>query len=90
MIGCRVFIPIGAWSRFLEASRVKPCQDETKVPGSVGSTNDSAFTLPGRNTVAAASAQLARQTASMLKSSSQNGSYSEGGGVARVIPLKSS
>ena len=85
-IGCRVHIPAGAFTRFLEANKVKPCQDETKDPVSVGSQNASASTSPGPSTVAAASARLARQTASKLKSSSQNGSNSEGGGTAQVIP----
>ena len=73
-IGCRVHIPAGAFTRFLEANKVKPCQDETKDRVFVGSINASASTSSGQNMAAAASARLARQTASKLKSSSQNGS----------------
>ena len=85
-IGSRVHVPKGAFGRFIEAKKVTPCQDEIKVPVSVGSKNATVSTSPGLNTVAAASAARARQTAKKLKSSSQNGSNSEGGGTAQVIP----
>jgi hypothetical protein len=29
-IGCRVHIPCGAFTRFIEAKKVTPCQDEIK------------------------------------------------------------
>ena len=78
MVGSRIHIPRGAFARFVDANRVTPCQDETKVPAFVGSTNASASTSPGPNTAAAASARLARQTANKLKSSSQSGSNVRG------------
>jgi excisionase family DNA binding protein len=85
-IGSRVHVPKGAFGRFIEAKKVTPCQDEIKVPVSVGSKSATATTSSGPNMVAAASAALARQTANRLKSSSPNGSKSEGGGTAQVIP----
>ena len=56
-------IPKGAFSRFLAARTVAPCPDETKAQSCVGSRSVTVSTSPGLNTVAAASAQLARQTA---------------------------
>jgi hypothetical protein len=89
-IGCRVHIPTGAFARFLEAKKVKPCQDEIRDPVSVGSKSGTASTSPGPSTVAAASARLAQQTANELKSYSQNGCRPEGADVGLVIPLRSS
>jgi excisionase family DNA binding protein len=88
-IGRRVHIPAGAFTRFLEAKKVEPCHDETKDPVYVGSKSASASTSTGPNMAAAASAQLARQTANKLKSSSQNGCSAEAAAVAQVIPLRS-
>ena len=68
MVGSRIHIPGGAFARFVDANRVTPCQDETKVPVFVGSQSASASTSPGPRTAAAASARLARQTANKLKS----------------------
>jgi excisionase family DNA binding protein len=90
MIGCRVHIPIGAFTRFIEAKKVLPCPGETRVRDSVGLTSAAASTSCGPNEAAAASAALARQTASRLKSSSPSSYNSETGEPARVIPLKSS
>jgi excisionase family DNA binding protein len=90
MIGCRVLIPVTAFANFLEAKKVKPWPDATKDHDSVGSTSARAFTSPGPNTAAAASAQLARQTAHKLKSFSRNGCNTEAAEPAQVIPLKSS
>src|SRR5215813_7870554 len=63
MIGSRVHIPVGAFARFLDARKVKTCQDETRDRDFVGSPSANASTSLGLNTVAAASALLARQTA---------------------------
>src|SRR5262245_4352992 len=90
MIGCRVYIPIGAFARFLEARKVVPCQDETRDRDCAGSSNASASISPGPSMAAAASARLARQTANKLKSISRNGSNVEGAEPAHVIPLRSS
>ena len=88
-VGCRKYIPRSAWPRFLsKAEMVKPCQDETKAPSSVGSPSAVAITLPGQRGAGAASAALARQTARKLKQSSGNGSTLEDAETARVIPLK--
>ena len=89
-IGARAFIPMGAFARFIETKKVKPCQDETTEPAFVGSKSVIASTSRGANTVAAASARLARQTASKLKSLSRSSCMLEGGETAQVIPLKSS
>ena len=43
MVGSRIHIPRGAFARFIEANRVTPCQDETKVPVFVGSTKRKCF-----------------------------------------------
>jgi excisionase family DNA binding protein len=89
MIGSRAHIPKGAFSRFLAARTVAPCPDETKAQSCVGSRSVTVSTSPGLNTVAAASAQLARQTAEKLKSLSQNGSSKDSDGMAPVIQLRS-
>jgi hypothetical protein len=89
-IGARDFIPTGAWGRFVEKNKVKPCQEETTVPAFVGSKSATASISRGANTVAAASARLARQTAIKLKSLSRSSCTPEGGESAQVIPLKSS
>ena len=52
-IGSRVLVPTSAWPRFLASNTVKPCQDETKVPASVGSTSASATTSLGLSMAAA-------------------------------------
>jgi excisionase family DNA binding protein len=90
MIGCRVHIPVGAFARFLDARKVTTCQDEIRDRDFVGSPNAGAFTSPGRSMAGAASAQLARKTASKLKSASRNGSSAEDAEPAQVIPLRSS
>src|SRR6516165_4322883 len=90
MIGSRVHIPSGAFARFLEAKKVKPCQDAIKDRDSVGSPSASASTSRGPSGAAAASARLARQTANKLKASSRNGCTSEDAAPALVIPLRSS
>ena len=88
-IGNRVHIPNGAFTRFLEARKVKPCHDEIKDLAFVGSKSAAASTSPGPTMVAAASARLARQTANKLKSSLRNSSSGEVVEPARAIPLKS-
>jgi hypothetical protein len=90
MIGCRVHIPDGAFRRFLASRTVKSCPDETKGRDCGGWQSASASTSPGPNTAGAASAQLARQTAHKLKSSSLNGCSGEVAEKAQVIPLRSS
>src|SRR5262249_11373148 len=90
IIGHRVHIPVGAFTRFLNATRVTTCHDETKGRGSAGSPSAIVSTSPGLNTAAVASARLARQTANELKKSSQNGSSSEAAAPAPVIPLRPS
>jgi excisionase family DNA binding protein len=91
MIGCRVHIPVGAFTRFLDARKVTPsCQDETRDRGSAGSPSGRASTLPGPSTVAAASAALARQTAHKLKSPLRNGCNGAGTDMAPVTRLRSS
>jgi len=89
MIGCRVRIPFGAFAGFIEAKKIKPCQDEIKVPVSVGSRSAVATTSPGPSGVAAASARQARQTARQLKCSSRIGCNSKGSETAQVIRLQS-
>ena len=91
-IGSRVHIPNGAFARFVEANkRGGPAwRDETKVQGCDDLQRETRTTSPGPSTAAAASARLARQTASKLKSSSPNGSNSEGGETVQVIRLRSS
>src|SRR5262245_9814403 len=90
MIGCRVHIPVGAFARFLDESKVTTCQDETKDRDFAGSSRDDASISPGPSEAAAASAALARQTAKKLKLSSQNGCSAGDGALGRVIPLRSS
>jgi excisionase family DNA binding protein len=90
MIGCRVLIPVGAFAKFLETKKVRPCPDATKDHDSVGSKSALASMSSGPNAAAAASAQLARRTANRLKSFSRNGCNAEDAAPAQVIPLKSS
>ena len=89
-IGDRIFVPPGAWPSFLANNTVIRCQDETKDHDYGGSRSGNAFTSLGPNAVAAASARLARQTATKLKSSSRNGCSDEDGEQAQVIPLRCS
>jgi hypothetical protein len=91
-IGSRVHIPVGAFGRLVEANKRGGAawRDEIKVQGCDGLQREAPITSPGPSTAAAASARLARQTANKLKSSSQNGSNSEGGETAQVIRLQSS
>jgi hypothetical protein len=74
-IGSRVHVPVGAFGRFVEANKRGRAawRDEIKVQGCDGLQRETPTTSPGPSTAAAASARLARQTASKLKSSSQNG-----------------
>jgi excisionase family DNA binding protein len=90
MIGCRVHIPVGAFTRFLEARSVLPCQDETKGRDCDGSTSGAVTTSSGLSEAAVASAALARQTANRLKSSSPSSSNNATAEPARVIPMRSS
>jgi hypothetical protein len=46
-IGRRIFIPVGAFARFLEAKKVAPCQDETKAPDCAGSPSAAATISSG-------------------------------------------
>ena len=89
MIGSRALIPMGAWRRFLDARTVKPCHDATRVPDFVGSTNVGVSISPGPSVAAAASAQLARQTANKLKSRSPISSSSGTDEPGHVIRLRS-
>ena len=89
-IGNRVHIPVGAFGRFLEAKKVKPCQGETKGQNfAISKIAEPSISL-GQSTAAAASAALARQTASKLKRNSASGCSSENDETAQVIPLRSS
>jgi hypothetical protein len=88
-IGSRVHIPVGAFARFVQAKRVRPCQDAIRGHDSGGSISADASTSLGPNVAAAASARLARQTANKLKSSSRSGFSEEDGDLGHVIPLRS-
>jgi excisionase family DNA binding protein len=89
MIGSRVHIPDGAFERFVEANKVSPCLDGTKVQDLNGIATVQPSISAGPRTAAAASAALALQAAKKLRSSSRNGSSSEDNQPAQVIPLKS-
>jgi hypothetical protein len=90
-IGCRVYIPKSAWGRFIrQANSVAKCLDETKDHGCDGLPSAKPSTSVGQKAVAAASARLARQTASKLKRSSPNGSKCDGTSDGRAIPPKCS
>lgn len=90
MIGCRVHIPLGAFARFLEASKVKASwHGETKDQSCAGSTSAAAITSAGPSEAAAASAARARQTAKLLKSRSPNSCNNAIDEPGRVIPLRS-
>jgi len=58
-IGARIFVPEGAWERFITANTVTLCPDATVAPDYGGSQSASASTSLGPSTAAAASAQLA-------------------------------
>jgi hypothetical protein len=88
-IAGRVFITVGAWETFVESRKVTPCPDATAVPSSTSVRTEDSTTSSGPREAGAASAALARQTLSELKSSLRNGSKGESGGVARLIPPKS-
>jgi hypothetical protein len=88
-IGYRLHIPVGGWERFIEANKKggELWLDETKAQSSVGLQRVTPTISPGHSTVAAASVRLAQQIARRLKRSSPNGSMSEDGKLAQVIPL---
>ena len=90
MIGCRVHIPVGAFARFLEASKVKAWHGETKDQSCAGLKSAAAITSSGPNEAAAASAALVRQNAHRLKSRSPSSCNNGTGEPARVIRLPSS
>src|SRR5262249_48542056 len=90
MIGARRYVPEGAWERFITDNTVTPCPDATVAPNYAGSQSASASTSHGPSTAAAASAQLARQTANKLKSFSLNGCSGELTEKVQVTPLRSS
>ena len=87
-IGARILVPEGAWERFITANTVTLCPDATVAPDYAGSQSASASISPGPTTAAAASAQLARQTANKLKSSSLNGCSGGLSEKAQEIPLR--
>jgi hypothetical protein len=89
MIGCRIHIPADAWPQFIERKRSGNWQDETKVPGSGILKIVEPTTSHGQSMAAAASAALARQTASKLKQNSASGCKSESDKMAQVILLRS-
>jgi hypothetical protein len=89
-IGRRTYVPAGAWLRFLANNTVTTCQDETTDLDYGGSRSASVTTSLGPSMAAAASAQLARQTANKLKSFSLNGCSGELTEKVQVIPLRSS
>jgi|RhiMethySRZTD1v2_1073278.scaffolds.fasta_scaffold958922_2 excisionase family DNA binding protein len=89
-IGGRVHITPGAWARFLEEHKVKPCRDETKGQDFAGSPNGEPTTSLGQSMAGAASAARARLIARKLKESSATGCSLEVGETGLVIPLKSS
>jgi hypothetical protein len=86
----RIYVPEGAWARYVAENTVHSCPDETKGPGSAGSTSVVATISAGPSGGARASAALALKTAKRLKSLSRNGSGAEPAQPAPVIPLRSS
>jgi len=96
-IGGRIFIPNGAWTRYVAANTKggRECQGETMDRDSAFSKIEVCGTSVGQTLVsqdAAASARLVRQTARRLRHSSRNGSplMDSASEPALVIRLKSS
>ena len=67
LVGKRKYIPEGAWEEYLERKMLLPCQDATTDQGYGFSKNVSVTTLSGQKANAAASAALARRTATKLR-----------------------
>lgn len=89
LIGCRVHIPVGAFTRYIDANKVTPAwHGETKDRACAGSASEASITSSGLSAAAAASARLARQTANRLKTSSRIGCMPEPVEPGRVIPVK--
>ena len=88
----RKFVPSGGWPRYVEANTKggKQWPDETMARDSVTSKIAEPFISRGPSMAAVASARLAQQAASRLKSNSGNGCNAEDGASARVILLKRS
>jgi hypothetical protein len=89
-IGCRKFIPNGAFGRMIASRKVEPWAGETKDRASIGTVTDAPGTSSGQSTAAAMSARLARQTAKKLKTSSRSGCSGADAELAQVIRLRSS
>jgi excisionase family DNA binding protein len=90
MIGCRIYIPADAWPLCIERKRKSKWRDETKGPSFDILKIVEPTTSPGHLAGAAASAQLARQTAKKLRSPSPNGCTVEASESVLVIPLRCS
>jgi hypothetical protein len=86
----RVYVPVGAWAKYVAENTVRSCPDETKGLASGGSPSAAVTTSAGPSEGARASAALALQTAKKLKLRSRCGSGAEPGPPAPVIPLRSS
>lgn len=89
-IGARIYVPCDAWGHFVQRSRSRRWHDGTKAQNYDILKIEEPITSPGQSAVAAASARLAQQIASKLKSPSANGSRADASQLAQVIPLKPS
>ena len=87
-VGCRDFIPVGEFEKFVAEGTQNSWEDGTKDHAFAISKSARPITSPGPSAVAAASAARARETARRLSSSLPNGYKSEGDATGQVIPLK--
>jgi hypothetical protein len=87
-IAGRVYLTEGAFERYVEKRKVKPCLEGTAEPNSTSVKIEACTTSSGLSEAAAASAALARQTLDGLRSTLQNGSKKGSVEPAQVIPLK--
>lgn len=88
-VGCRDFIPDGAFEKFVEEGRKKSWEGETKDPASGISRSAGLITSPGLSAVEVASAARAQQTAKRLKLISRSSSAPEEDKV-QATPLRCS
>jgi excisionase family DNA binding protein len=89
-IAGRVYLPEGAFERYVEERKIEPCRDGGTDQGCNGDLTGEPITSSGKSAAASASVRLAQQTANKLKKCSQSGSMSEAGNEAQVIRLRSS
>ena len=88
-IAGRVYLTEGAFERYIEGRKVKPCRDEATDLGCNGVQTGEPITSSGKSATASASARLAQATA-MKEKVFAEWLHVRGRKRGRVTPLRSS